>query len=86
MVMTFDLSRNARTSLVASTEARTAEAADGYRVLRKFCAGMPSAAAPMEEPFVQMLARAADQFVVRRGNWTTVIAGYHWFSDWGATR
>jgi predicted glycogen debranching enzyme len=29
------------------------------------------------------LAAAADQYVVSRGNDSTVIAGYHWFSDWG---
>jgi len=30
------------------------------------------------------LALAADQFVVRRGDeGRTVIAGYHWFTDWG---
>jgi predicted glycogen debranching enzyme len=34
--------------------------------------------------FLRTLARAADQFVVRRGNnLSTVIAGYHWFTDWG---
>ncbi|HVG28991.1 MAG TPA: amylo-alpha-1,6-glucosidase [Pyrinomonadaceae bacterium] len=33
---------------------------------------------------LQSLARAADQFIVRRGeNLSTVIAGYHWFTDWG---
>ena len=26
---------------------------------------------------------AADQLIVKRGNFMTVIAGYHWFSDWG---
>jgi len=29
------------------------------------------------------LARAADQFIVARGSQTSVIAGYHWFGDWG---
>lgn len=29
------------------------------------------------------LVQAADQFIVRRGNLHTIIAGYHWFSDWG---
>ncbi len=29
------------------------------------------------------LVLAADQFVVTRGSGKTVIAGYHWFSDWG---
>ncbi|MGB3097579.1 MAG: amylo-alpha-1,6-glucosidase, partial [Candidatus Deferrimicrobiaceae bacterium] len=32
----------------------------------------------------RLLALAADQFVVRRGDdLRTVIAGYHWFTDWG---
>ena len=31
----------------------------------------------------QQLVLAADQFVVRRGEGRTVIAGYPWFSDWG---
>jgi len=29
------------------------------------------------------LTAAASQFVVRRGELHTVIAGYHWFTDWG---
>jgi predicted glycogen debranching enzyme len=29
------------------------------------------------------LQRAADQFPAARGDTTTVIAGYHWFTDWG---
>jgi len=35
-------------------------------------------------PLVQQLVLAADQFLVRRGDaGRTVIAGYHWFNDWG---
>jgi len=29
------------------------------------------------------LERAADDYLVRRGNGTTIIAGYPWFGDWG---
>ncbi|NYT02972.1 MAG: glycogen debranching protein, partial [Methanosarcinales archaeon] len=29
------------------------------------------------------LARAADSFLVRRGRGHSIIAGYHWFNDWG---
>ena len=29
------------------------------------------------------LTAAADQYIVSRGDQKTVIAGYHWFSDWG---
>lgn len=33
---------------------------------------------------LQTLALAADQFIVKRGqDLKTIIAGYHWFSDWG---
>ncbi len=32
---------------------------------------------------VKQLVLAADQFIVKRGELKTIIAGYHWFSDWG---
>ena len=40
------------------------------------------------DPLVQQLVLAADQFIVaarrrRRRPGQTVIAGYHWFNDWG---
>jgi predicted glycogen debranching enzyme len=41
------------------------------------------AAASAEGDVVSLLKRAADQFIVARGDQKTVIAGYHWFSDWG---
>jgi len=42
----------------------------------------------LDEPFnrstSQLLTLAADQFIVKRGeDLKTVIAGYHWFTDWG---
>jgi predicted glycogen debranching enzyme len=42
-----------------------------------------AAKAPNSNPFVQALTVAADQFLVRRGDGWTVIAGYPWFTDWG---
>lgn len=37
-----------------------------------------------DDPLVADLARAADQFIVRRANGRhTAIAGYPWFADWG---
>ena len=36
------------------------------------------------DPLLRSLARAADQFLVRRGDGLhTIVAGYHWFTDWG---
>ena len=37
-----------------------------------------------DDPLLRSLARVADQFVVRRGDGLhTIVAGYHWFTDWG---
>jgi len=37
-----------------------------------------------KDEFSKILTLAADQFVVQRGeDLKTLIAGYHWFSDWG---
>jgi predicted glycogen debranching enzyme len=35
------------------------------------------------EPLLARLAAAADQFIVDRGKLKSVVAGYHWFGDWG---
>ncbi len=43
-------------------------------------AGLSSAA----DPLIRQLSVAADQFLVRRGDARhTLVAGYHWFTDWG---
>ena len=34
-------------------------------------------------PVLERLALAADQFIVRRDDMNTIIAGYPWFTDWG---
>jgi predicted glycogen debranching enzyme len=39
---------------------------------------------PTQSNLLQTLALAADQFIVQREeNLNSIIAGYHWFSDWG---
>ena len=36
------------------------------------------------DPLLRSLARAANAFLVRRGDGLhTIVAGYHWFTDWG---
>ncbi|MDF5710286.1 MAG: amylo-alpha-1,6-glucosidase [Nostoc sp. S4] len=39
--------------------------------------------APQAPDWVQQLVLAADQFIVERQGGKTIIAGYHWFTDWG---
>ena len=43
-----------------------------------------TASVPSARPLFRHLLRAADDFVVRRGDRrSTILAGYHWFTDWG---
>jgi len=83
LVMTFDLRRDPRATVIACTEPRTSEAPDHLRSSEIRRRADVLAAAPADDPFVQLLVQSADQFIVRRGEESTVIAGYHWFSDWG---
>jgi predicted glycogen debranching enzyme len=38
---------------------------------------------PANDDFSRQLTVASEQFLVERGKNKSVIAGYHWFSDWG---
>jgi len=40
-------------------------------------------ALPKDDDLVRALTVAADQYIVTRGEQKTIIAGYHWFADWG---
>ena len=83
LVLRFDLGLRRQASVIASTEQRDVAQVAEYRqaeITRRRNAAMAS---PVEDAFAQNLAAAADQFIVARGDQKTVIAGYHWFSDWG---
>jgi predicted glycogen debranching enzyme len=41
------------------------------------------AQSPSPDPFVHQLTIASEQFLVNRRECKSVIAGYHWFADWG---
>ncbi len=81
--LSFDLSLSWQASVIGSTEARNVEDAAEYR--RREIARRQSAASSLvvKDDFTLSLATAADQFIVSRGDQKTIIAGYHWFSDWG---
>ena len=69
--------------VIASTERR--EAAAGPSLRRQEIARRSEILrlAPSSDPVVRQLTAAAGQFIVRRGDLNTVVAGYHWFADWG---
>ncbi|HZI55543.1 MAG TPA: amylo-alpha-1,6-glucosidase, partial [Verrucomicrobiae bacterium] len=68
---------------IASTEAQDVSNAARFREQELARCAALAASAPNRDPLVQDLTMAANQFLVRRGNGWTVIAGYPWFTDWG---
>jgi len=80
-VLTFDLSEPA--IVLASTDQRNisdAERIERQEIERRTKLIKASGA---NDKFRRQLVLAADQFIVVRGEGHTIIAGYHWFSDWG---
>ena len=82
-VLLFDLNHNPRPSVVASVDGRGVDSVEAARADEIQRRKSVLAAAPLKDPFVEELVEAAGQFVVERGRGSTVIAGYHWFADWG---
>jgi predicted glycogen debranching enzyme len=79
----FDLSHRASATVIASTERHDARRAPELRRAEAKRRKAVLAASPSDDQLVQTLVTAADQFIVARGDQKTIIAGYHWFSDWG---
>jgi predicted glycogen debranching enzyme len=83
-----DLSPQQTVYVMATAE--TAAPAPGDAVLAALQDASQRLIAPLPKTapaWIQTLARASDQFIVRRGTGATaassIIAGYPWFSDWG---
>ena len=81
VVMKFDLSEPA--VVIASTAPKQISDAVGLKKNEMKRRAALVAKARVKDPLSRQLVLAADQFIVNRGTGKTVIAGYHWFSDWG---
>jgi predicted glycogen debranching enzyme len=82
-VLRFDVNSKPKATIIASTEPHDVDTAEAYRkreISRRKDNALHS---PVGDDFVTSLATAADQYIVSRGDQKSVIAGYHWFSDWG---
>ncbi len=82
-VLRFDLRLCRLASVIASTEKRDVAKVAEYRQDAITRQRNAVASSPVDDSFAQTLAAAAEQYIVSRGDQKTVIAGYHWFSDWG---
>ncbi len=87
-VLRFGLRLRCQASVIASMEQHDVAKVAEYRQAeiarrRNVAVSSPVASVMDQDVFGQDLANAADQYIVSRGDEKTVIAGYHWFSDWG---
>jgi predicted glycogen debranching enzyme len=83
LVFRFDLNKRVTAVIIASTERHSAGDAPGLSKVEIARRVAVVESAPSKDDLVRSLTTAADQFIVARNGQKTVIAGYHWFSDWG---
>jgi predicted glycogen debranching enzyme len=79
----FDLSDQNEAAVIASTEPQEITNALSYRLTEIARREALIVAAEAKDDLTKQLTLAADQFIVERGAEKSIIAGYHWFSDWG---
>jgi predicted glycogen debranching enzyme len=79
----FEIENEKTISVVASTEVRNAANTEQFKQAETERRENLIDISGHKDEFLQQLVLAADQFVVRREAEKSVIAGYHWFSDWG---
>jgi predicted glycogen debranching enzyme len=82
-MLSWKLSKQRGAVVVASTEQRDIGQAAAIHKDELQRRQKLIASSPVDEPLVCAMASAADQFLARRGDEWTVIAGYPWFTDWG---
>jgi len=82
-VLTWKLNKNQSATVIASTEQKDIREGVAIRNAELQRRHQLVASSPVDDPLVRALTVAADQFLARRGEEWTVIAGYPWFTDWG---
>ncbi len=80
-VLNFDLSQAA--AVIVSTEKQNLNDAEKFEKSEIKRRENLIETSEAKDDFTKQLVLAADQFIVSRGAGKTIIAGYHWFSDWG---
>jgi predicted glycogen debranching enzyme len=72
---TFDLERDEAILVLCASDAVAGDARDAAQRIRTREGAARASLAPLD--------RAATQYVVRRGDGHTIVAGFPWFTDWG---
>jgi predicted glycogen debranching enzyme len=83
LVLRFPLNDGFTATVIASTVQHAAGEAPSLATSEMQRRKRVIAGAPSADALVQQLTAASDQFIVQRNQLSSVIAGYHWFADWG---
>jgi predicted glycogen debranching enzyme len=80
------LSKNSPITILLSCEASNDNSADilyAKELQQRQCLSTQLQVSTKLDILTKHLSVAAQQFIVKRGEGKTIIAGYHWFTDWG---
>src|SRR5262249_32706515 len=83
LTLKFDMNLHPEAAVIASTEKRDAASIRSMREAETRRRYGITRSSPSSDELVTALVEAADQYIVSRDEGKTVIAGYHWFADWG---
>lgn len=79
--LSITLKNKGKLGVIISTDDPTGK--DAFKLFQKEKKRREQVVVIFSDENLKRLALAADQFVVKRDKLKTIIAGYHWFSDWG---
>ena len=80
--LSVELKEGDKLGIIISTQ--NPEERDALELFQKENKRRQSLTQHLNNETIQQLTLAADQFIVKRGeDLKTIIAGYHWFADWG---
>ncbi|MBM3737768.1 MAG: glycogen debranching protein [Acidobacteria bacterium] len=79
----FDIGTSPYAAVIASTGPRQAGDAPALRAAEIERRRSIESSEPSRDPLASPLTAAANQYLAARGDLQTIIAGFHWFGDWG---
>jgi predicted glycogen debranching enzyme len=83
VVLGWELTKGQSAVVIASVEEHDIKNAARYRCAETRRRESVAAKALAQDSQVRALTVAADQYLVKRGDRWTIMAGYPWFTDWG---
>ncbi|HEX6881673.1 MAG TPA: amylo-alpha-1,6-glucosidase [Terriglobales bacterium] len=82
-VLNFSLKKSSSANVILSTSPVKVSEYDSLRREEGMRRSSIAAASMVDDDFVRQLTVATDQFIAKRDEGFTLMAGYPWFTDWG---